>query len=52
MTVAELSEAIEQSETYFRPFSYWFGGIDLHHTRIEGIFLSQCKQFAEIRWGS
>lgn len=52
MTCGELIEAIEQSETHFRPLSYWFGGIDVHHVSISRIFLSPCKQFAEISWSS
>ena len=50
MTKSELIEAIQESEAFFRPLTDWFGGIDMHHRFVEGLNLSNCKQFVEVTW--
>ncbi len=50
-TVANLLQAIEDTEKSTRENSEWFGGINIHHIALEGISLCQDGTW-RICWGS
>jgi len=50
-TVADLLDAVKNTDMQTRALSDWMGGMDVHHTYFEGLVLADDGIF-DIRWGS